>query len=1472
MMAFLRYLLAALFWVVSSGFFSLELQSKLRWSQFQRWASFNDGHSIMAEPIDPRVRAVSSAARGATASAAAKISGPNSDLHHNWVRKRAFRRARQRAIMQGGTWYRGVWRSARSLGVMPADGANTKPTEERTAPTLQGRRPRVRVLSYNVGGMSSDLYDVFVDWLKRQQCADIVLLQEIHHGLGRGESQWTRDGWHFLASASPDNRFAGVCICISAKLVKQEALDYQTWVAGRILHVRVYGNAFPIDVVSVYQWVEKPSSTDSNVQKRLSLWEKLNQLLASLPRRNILVLGCDLNTVLKPLGVHIGSGVQACRRAMDDALANIFQVHDLCVLNTWKSARPGACSTFHHGAVRTQIDFIITRRSTTDPQARSAGPVSLDLAPWRQGPKHWPVQASIPLIGPWILQRRAPKPMYSYSLRALRACPKENPDKWQVFCASVEQVIHDLPAPTVLARLNARVLAECRRFFPPENSRAHRHKHSSAVDGAIAQMWHAYKSWRRSRGRRALRGGLFKAWRQYAEFGAASRRLRKQSVQARKERIYAIIDRAASAAAKDQMNELYSITRAIAPRQRKEKVRIRASDGAMLAPHGQFQAIAGYFQQAFQAPTPFRFSTSAPAPCITVDILLPAILGLKPRKAVPANSIPPEVWKACAQPFASRLADAYTAGVHTCPSQLPQEITDCSLALLPKPGKAMRHPKDLRPIGIQDPASKLVARTLKNMLVPQVAHLMQCTPQFAYCEGKGIDQAIFRVISHCGRVRKRMNDGVLSVHARREGKTSSKCYGGIMVGIDMSRAFDTLARDVLLRSLQHAGVDASLQRILIEIHEACQYEISHMQYSTKVSMGTGVRQGCAVSPLLYSLFTAWFLAELETRTSASWVQHLVTCFADDTHLAWEIESFSDVAFFCTSLRATFQLLRECKMLVNSDKSTLVLGIRGTQAKSWIRKHLVVRAGRKCLDLGTPGAALCIPVADHLVYLGVVASYKGYENQALQHRLKAASANRSRLNKLLHSRQLHVRRRISLYVSCVRSSLLFGVYAVGLNEWSLRRLVAADSRHVRSIARSPAHLSHESNAALRNRLQIQGPLQDLIATMKRREAACSDVAFVQHLQDLGQWIQHSLKTPEDVDLPDDHGKLRWCGPAEGVACTVCGVYFTCMRTMKTHRTKMHGAQASKFPPTVSLTHTEHSKDGMPHCLHCDRKFTRVEALKKHLRGSCPVLHSRIVVQDVVPEQSKTESQSLACGAGDCEGPLGHACRALPAPLPEIETRPNVAEMPLMKRQTFRDQLRSGWRSVLSNPDSLRELQNHCAFCHQWVSLKGPGVKQHLRLSHNNAWRLKDDANSLCSSAGSVVASPCAYCGGTFQDPRTHIKRCPVAFQAALAHLCLVQEDGASGRGPHAGGGSPGDAGGLGGDNPTAPSRGLRNRNQPSGHRRRIRLRSARRNGTSQLTRAVKGRVRAGEVADGRPGNSLLRTSLWTMPLATCCTHL
>ena len=204
------------------------------------------------------VRAVASAARE-TATPAVKVSGSNSASIYSWARKRAFRRARHRAAANGGTWHRGGWRSAHSLGVEVAGPLPHKPKPAHTSPTMQGRRPRVKVLSYNVGGMSAELYDVFLLWLREQECADVVLLQEIHWGMGRGEAQWTKEGWHFVVSASAESRYAGVCICISAKLAKASDIDFNVWRPGRLLHVRIHGRTIPVDVINAYQWARKPT-------------------------------------------------------------------------------------------------------------------------------------------------------------------------------------------------------------------------------------------------------------------------------------------------------------------------------------------------------------------------------------------------------------------------------------------------------------------------------------------------------------------------------------------------------------------------------------------------------------------------------------------------------------------------------------------------------------------------------------------------------------------------------------------------------------------------------------------------------------------------------------------------------------------------------------------------------------------------------------------------------------------------------------------------------------------------------------------------------------------------------------------------------------------------------------------------------------------------------------------------------------
>ena len=132
------------------------------------------------------------------------------------IRKRAFRRARRRAEVHGATWYRGAWRSAQSLGTT---------SEQRPETNKQNAAQRL-------GGLDPTSYDVFCDWLQRQQDADVVFAQELHWGCGKTESSWNIGGWHAIICPDPASRYSGVGIFISARVAAPEQIAYNTIIHG----------------------------------------------------------------------------------------------------------------------------------------------------------------------------------------------------------------------------------------------------------------------------------------------------------------------------------------------------------------------------------------------------------------------------------------------------------------------------------------------------------------------------------------------------------------------------------------------------------------------------------------------------------------------------------------------------------------------------------------------------------------------------------------------------------------------------------------------------------------------------------------------------------------------------------------------------------------------------------------------------------------------------------------------------------------------------------------------------------------------------------------------------------------------------------------------------------------------------------------------------------------------------------------
>ena len=280
---------------------------------------------------DPRVGSLATKGPEVVPHGATKTSGGTDErsLAHSKLRKRAYRRARRRAEERGGTMYRGRWRTAQELGtvfraVESAAPARIGPPAVRTWEA----KPRLQVRSYNAGGLGMESYDYMYNWLVHRCREDVVILQELHWGCGRGDGNWSIPGWNFYMTADPQQRFSGVGIAVSERVAGACNISCCTWVPGRLLQVRCYNHRVNLDIIAGYQWVRPTHAAAPVAEKRSYFWAQLGRLLQSIPQRHMVVLGADLNTRRHPIPGLVGRGVLQQNQSRDAELEALIQEND----------------------------------------------------------------------------------------------------------------------------------------------------------------------------------------------------------------------------------------------------------------------------------------------------------------------------------------------------------------------------------------------------------------------------------------------------------------------------------------------------------------------------------------------------------------------------------------------------------------------------------------------------------------------------------------------------------------------------------------------------------------------------------------------------------------------------------------------------------------------------------------------------------------------------------------------------------------------------------------------------------------------------------------------------------------------------------------------------------------------------------------------------------------------------------------
>ena len=834
----------------------------------------------------------------------------------------------------------------------------------------------------------------------------VVHVQESHW---KSDLEIQTDGWLVISTACPSPMAGGLITLVNTDHFSPDQVAFSALVPGRLLHVRIQVGDTAVDSVNLYQKVLHTSATRQErgqtltpAAQRKAVWQALHSLLQTLPRRHLLVLAGDFNSPPPLVRSQVGSRADKFRSpsvADLHCLETLILDHALVHLNSWTRS---SGATFRSEQGRTLIDHVYVRKDRADTLARQSCPHDWSLAAWRAGGKHWAVTASLPFPSCRTLQRaRSSRPLVDLeSLR--RACQDPAHPGILRLREAAQDWAQSYPRGSV-AQLNACLLTQVREAFPA------RRQHGRVVPWtrpevtlSVKAMWEAYHQWRHRA--HNSRRGLFQAWRCYSQFRRAHMAFRRQSRQAKKRWFEAKTLEMEQASAAGDIRTLFRLTGALMPKQPKRRLQLRGPQGEVWMTKQQLHCLRSFYEDLY-APSdePKLQSTSVPLLSMTPAEVQQRLASLPVGKAVPPQFAPTAVFRVCSDILAGWLS----AKLQSLPA-VPEEWSECWLALLPKV-TCPTMPKQLRPIGLTEPTGRAYAGALQDRLRPYVMAYIGAWPQLAYVPDRSTGDALRRVFQHCDSVwasqrRRRYDIQQARWHPEPTSPRTSTKIGGIQASFDLTQAFDRLGWTLVQEALIDAQVPLELRGQLLDFYRHLGYHLRFGDERAVVRASRGVKQGCKIAPLLWSLTTGLLMRRLASRTSQAWLLRVRTAFADDLHLGQEIRNLEMLSIAVHRIGHLIEVLEEARVVINTDKSVILVSLPFSFATIWRRRNLCRVGDTVRLSLRTPsGRNYKLPVVSQHKYLGAVISYEGdCAEHTVAYRLQQTWAAWARLRPALTS--------------------------------------------------------------------------------------------------------------------------------------------------------------------------------------------------------------------------------------------------------------------------------------------------------------------------------------------------------------------------------------------------------------------------------------------------------------------------------------
>ena len=1308
--------------------------------------------------------------------------------------KRAFQRACNRATRYGHTQYRG--RTFTSAQV-PLDRRQAKPTPCFSKTRKHTSPEGITVLSWNAGGLGGGVYDEIMTHLSASN-VDIAVIQE---------SKWsecmeyTSGAWSCIHSGCKTHKHAGILVAVHSRVALPSQLRFEHYLKGRLLHVRVplqTSDRRHLHVIAIYQKTHVASDKHTPVQRQQA-WQALHKCLSRVPARDSIVLTGDFNTPLACLPPFVGPFVGApLSHPPDDVstLEVLMQTFRLTALNTWYP-NPGGVHTFSFGKAHSQIDYIMVRLSEASSSARQVRTMhQFQVGAARKGGAyHSPLQTTLAVSRPyWVHTGHRQQPCIDQEalLQALDH-PNKADNLQKIACIRQVVATHvahhsDLQGVQSLHKV---LHDACCTVFP-----AHKALPTSAppwqqpqVQDGIRNLWSKWRAFKQVR-KHGLRG-WFQAWRAWKDFDWRYRVHQKRCKQARRTVLLDAMHEAEQHAKTHNTRGIYQILKRLAPKQARRRMQLRGEEGQMLEPSAELDLLEQHFSKRFTATQQVDVELASHSwegtGALTLDVATVCryIQQVPRRKAVPQGHPPSASWRLCADLISPWLCNVVLEAWSTPRLEVPRAWTDVDLALVPKPDKPGREPKDYRPIGLACPLGKKFLGALLQPHVPGIIEQIKTFPQFAYQQGRSQFSALRRVYQHCAAVRTQLQHHTRNLHQRFAGAKPVPLYGALMITVDLAQAFDRMPRTKLYQGLCRLGLPQDLTHVLMAWHSTIHYSIHHHQETRTFHASQGIRQGCSVAPLLWLIFSHEVSCALADKLGAATVHRVLTIFADDYHLADSFTSVAELEALLDVITVLFRTLEAFGMEVSDQKSKAIMVLRGTLSNT-VRRRFVRSSPQgdgSVLRIHTRGGALNIPLTDCFTYLGARVSYANFEKQTLEWRLNKGEAAFQRLGTVLKGQHhLTAPQRLRLWQACVWTTTQYGLTASGLTPTGAQTLETSVVRQLRAILRLPAHLTHTTNAQVCAAAGIPLPTQMLRQLLQaegdRLSHAPPDHLVCSPAQD---WWQHLVTTfapqvTNSIIVLDQ-------GQCDAQPCPHCGVTYHTRAALKTHIAKQHkdAAEVGTEPPRLSFSKQLDSSGGLPQCRRCAKQFPTWQLLERHITGG----HC-----SAKPSEEQEQTAFSPPDQGPCV----------------------VADTKLAHHPDILCALRQHRVNIVLRLTDRHKYLQRCLICGQWLASPAV-VKTHYKGSHPHIFAHTAKATKLCSTFSSA-GSPCLYCGVKTKQPRHHKLQCSVLWQFSLLATYLPATPGAL---PEHDGGDESRAGASGALRATGDKPSCSLRDRPAGLR-------------------------------------------------------